>query len=151
MQISYKYKLYIIHDQQLLLLADGYTVEPVPSLLNSSSVPDMVTYKVVINLKIAHTYFPVFSWTLQVVYAYNANETTHCAAEQPWYEPLCGSFMSISGFRQTRFGRVCTHGLVCTLETLRIAPKGSAQVRAVLMLTVPCSPVFARVFRGAPE
>lgn len=65
---------------------------------------------------------------LQVVYAYNANETTHSESEIPWYQPLCGSFWSISGFRQTHLGRVCTHGLVCTMELLRIAPKGSAQV-----------------------
>lgn len=103
------------------------------------------------NLRIVHTPSAVVPLALQVVYAYNANETTHCAAEQPWYEPLCGSFLSISGFRQTRLGRVCTHGLVCTLETLRIAPKGSAQVRVVLLLTVPCALVFIRVFRSAPE
>lgn len=70
----------------------------------------------------------------QVVYAYNANETTHCPSETPWYEPLCGSFMSVSGFRQTRLGRICTHGLVATLETLRIAPKGSTKVRTVMFL-----------------
>lgn len=65
---------------------------------------------------------------LQVVYAYDANEHTHSESEVPWYQPLCGSFWSISGFRQTHLGRVCTHGLVCTMEMLRIAPKGSAQV-----------------------
>lgn len=68
---------------------------------------------------------------LQVVYAYDANETTHSESEIPWYQPLCGSFWSISGFRQTHLGRVCTHGLVCTMELLRIAPKGSAQVSGV--------------------
>lgn len=66
-----------------------------------------------------------------MVYAYNANETTHSESEIPWYHPLCGSFWSISGFRQTHLGRVCTHGLVCTMELLRIAPKGSAQVSGV--------------------
>lgn len=67
----------------------------------------------------------------QVVYAYNANETTHDDAEIPWYDTLCGSF-SLSGFRMTHFGRICTHGLVWTLETLHIAPRGSSQVRASL-------------------
>lgn len=65
------------------------------------------------------------------MYAYNANETTHSESEIPWYQPLCGSFWSISGFRQTHLGRICTHGLVCTMELLRIAPKGSAQVSGV--------------------
>lgn len=68
------------------------------------------------------------------MYAYNANETTHSESEIPWYHPLCGSFLSVSGFRQTRLGRVCTHGLVCTLELFRIAPKGSAQVRIALLV-----------------
>lgn len=72
--------------------------------------------------------FLFFTLFWQVVYAYDANATTHSEAELPWYEPLCGSFLSISGFRQTRVGRVCTHALVCSLEVLRIAPKGSAQV-----------------------
>ncbi|CAM9109271.1 unnamed protein product [Sphacelaria rigidula] len=70
----------------------------------------------------------------EVVYAYNANETTHDAMEVPWYQTLCGSF-SLSGFRMTRLGRVCTHGLVSTLETLRIAPRGSAQVSTLLNKT----------------
>ena len=72
---------------------------------------------------------------VQVVYAYNANETTHSESEIPWYQPLCGSFWSVSGFRQTHLGRICTHGLVCTLELLRIAPKGSAQVGDVVVFT----------------
>lgn len=71
---------------------------------------------------------------LQVVYAYDANETAHSESEIPWYQPLCGSFWSISGFRQTHLGRICTHGLVCTMELLRIAPKGSAQVRLFIMV-----------------
>lgn len=75
-----------------------------------------------------------------MVYAYNANETTHSESEIPWYQPLCGSFWSISGFRQTHLGRVCTHGLVCTMELLRIAPKGSAQVRGVASSVCGTSP-----------
>ncbi|CAM9177007.1 unnamed protein product [Ectocarpus sp. 6 AP-2014] len=71
----------------------------------------------------------------EVVYAYDANEHTHSESEVPWYQPLCGSFWSISGFRQTHLGRVCTHGLVCTMEMLRIAPKGSAQVSTLLNKT----------------
>ena len=34
--------------------------------------------------------------------------------------------MSLSGFRMTRLGRACTHAMVTVLETLRIAPKGTA-------------------------
>lgn len=71
-------------------------------------------------------------WNLQVVYDYDANAGVHSSSEIPWYQPLCGSLWSISGFRQTRIGRVCTHGLVFTLETLRIAPKGSTQVKIAL-------------------
>lgn len=76
---------------------------------------------------------PILRTYLQVVYAYDANETTHSESEIPWYQPLCGSFWSVSGFRQTHLGRICTHGLVCTLELLRIAPKGSAQVGEFLL------------------
>ncbi|CAM9949277.1 unnamed protein product [Ascophyllum nodosum] len=71
----------------------------------------------------------------EVVYDYDANAGFHSSSEVPWYQPLCGSLWSISGFRMTRIGRVCTHGLVFTLETLRIAPKGSTQVSSLLNKT----------------
>jgi len=35
----------------------------------------------------------------------------------------------------TRLGRACTHGLVSTLECLRIAPKGALRVSASLNAT----------------
>jgi sterol 24-C-methyltransferase len=49
----------------------------------------------------------------------------------PWYAPLEGSF-SLSGFKSTRLGRLCTSGMVRTLEFLHLAPKGSSQTAWVL-------------------
>ena len=43
--------------------------------------------------------------------------------------------MSLSGFRMTHVGRMCTHAMVWTLETLRIAPEGSTKVSALLNAT----------------
>ena len=52
----------------------------------------------------------------------------------PRYETLDGK-MSLSGFRMTRLGRACTHAMVTVLETLRIAPKGTVHVSAMLNAT----------------
>lgn len=40
--------------------------------------------------------------------------------------------MTLSGFRMTRLGRVCTHFIVSLLELFRIAPKGSTKVSKLL-------------------
>merc|ERR1712006_42318 len=58
----------------------------------------------------------------------------HNANEIPWYDTLNGK-MSLSGFRMTHIGRMCTHAMVFTLETIGIAPAGSTQVSALLNAT----------------
>jgi len=65
---------------------------------------------------------------------FDLNANVHSEHEIPWYQTLKGGF-SLKGFRMTNFGRVCTHALVTTLETLRIAPKGSVRVSALLNAT----------------
>ena len=62
----------------------------------------------------------------------------------PWYEPLVGSGMSLATFRSSRIGRWVTHNSVRALETLRIAPKGSARVAATLNL---CAAAMAEAGR----
>lgn len=67
----------------------------------------------------------------EIVDYYDANRGVHNPNEIPWYETLNGK-MSISGFRMTHFGRMCTHAMVWALELLFIAPKGSTQISALL-------------------
>ena len=50
----------------------------------------------------------------------------------PWYEPLAGSALSFTRFRGSFVGRAFVHGLVRTLETLRLAPAGSAYINRLL-------------------
>lgn len=70
----------------------------------------------------------------EVLESYDANRNVHSEFEIPWYETLSGSF-TLNGFRMTRIGRICTHAFITTLETLRIAPKGSIRVSALLNAT----------------
>lgn len=70
----------------------------------------------------------------EVLDHFDVNGNLHAANEIPWYEPLNGSF-SLSGFRMTYLGRLCTHSMVWTLELLRIAPAGSTRVSALLNAT----------------
>jgi len=70
----------------------------------------------------------------EVLESYDANRNVHSEFEVPWYETLNGSF-TLNGFRMTRMGRMCTHAFITTLETLRIAPKGSVRVSALLNAT----------------
>ena len=70
----------------------------------------------------------------EVLAAYDANQNLNDPNELPWYDTLDGK-MSFSGFRMTRIGRICTHAMVSTLEKLRIAPKGTAHVSAMLNAT----------------
>jgi sterol 24-C-methyltransferase len=70
----------------------------------------------------------------EVIDAYDANKNVHSEHEIPWYQTLKGS-LSLKGFRMTRLGRICTHLLVSTLEFVRIAPKGSVRVSALLNAT----------------
>ena len=52
----------------------------------------------------------------------------------PWYEPLAGSRFSLAGIRSSRAGRSLTHGTLLMLEALRVVPKGTVQVSALLNL-----------------
>jgi sterol 24-C-methyltransferase len=70
----------------------------------------------------------------EVLDSYDAERGVHNKNEIPWYETLNGK-MSLSGFRMTHIGRMCTHTMVFILETLRIAPSGSTQVSALLNAT----------------
>jgi len=69
-----------------------------------------------------------------LVDAYDANAGAHSIHQVPWYDTLNGK-MSLSGFRMTRLGRACTHAMVSTLELLRIAPRGTTHVSAMLNAT----------------
>lgn len=70
----------------------------------------------------------------EVIDHYDAESGVHSPHQIPWYDTLNGK-MTLSGFRMTHAGRCCTHALVTTLETLRIAPKGSTRVSALLNAT----------------
>ena len=80
-----------------------------------------------------------------VVDHYDANEGVHDAAQIPWYDTLNGNkvaaggafkgALSLSGFRMTGIGRKATHAMVTMLECLRIAPKGTVHVSAMLNAT----------------
>jgi sterol 24-C-methyltransferase len=71
----------------------------------------------------------------EILERYDANATCQTSPHEiPWYRTLEGSF-TISGFRMTHIGRLCTHAMVWTLETLRIAPRGSVRVSALLNAT----------------
>lgn len=67
----------------------------------------------------------------QVLEAFDANENMNSKDAIPWYQALDGSF-TVSGFRMTRAGRICTHAFVSVLELLRIAPKGTTRVSSML-------------------
>lgn len=70
----------------------------------------------------------------EVIEYYDANRGAHSPYQLPWYETLTGKF-SLSGFRMTHLGRLCTHSLVWFLETVRIAPLGSTKISALLNAT----------------
>lgn len=70
----------------------------------------------------------------EVIEHYDANRGVHDEQEIPWYDTLNGK-MSLSGFRMTHVGRVCTHAFVWFLETIRVAPAGTTKVSALLNAT----------------
>lgn len=70
----------------------------------------------------------------EVLDYYDANRNVHSGHEIPWYDTLNGKF-SLSGFRMTYLGRVCTHAMLNMLEFLYIAPKGTVRVSALLNAT----------------
>lgn len=70
----------------------------------------------------------------EIVDHYDANSGVHSPHQIPWYETLTGK-MSLSGFRMTWLGRLMTHAFVTVLEALRIAPKGTSKISAILNAT----------------
>lgn len=52
----------------------------------------------------------------------------------PWYQPLVGSGISLASFRSSRVGRWVIHNTLKVLESLHIAPKGTARVAETLNL-----------------
>lgn len=70
----------------------------------------------------------------EVIDEYDANRGVHSQYEIPWYDTLNGK-MTLSGFRMTHLGRMCTHTMVWVLETLTIAPPGTVKVSALLNAT----------------
>jgi sterol 24-C-methyltransferase len=49
-------------------------------------------------------------------------------ADVPWYLSLAGKELSNTGLRRTPAGKVMVKALARTLETARIAPKGTAEI-----------------------
>ncbi len=70
----------------------------------------------------------------EVLDFYDANAGVHSPHQLPWYDTLTGK-MTLSGFRMTGVGRAVTHAVVTVLETLRIAPKGTTKISAILNAT----------------
>ena len=62
----------------------------------------------------------------------------------PWYQPLVGEGLSVTGFRSSSFGRFVTHNTLRVLETLMIVPKGSVRVSDTLNL---CATAMAEAGR----
>ena len=52
----------------------------------------------------------------------------------PWHQPLAGSGRSFATFRSSAAGCRLTHGTLWLMERLRLAPRGAAQVAALLNL-----------------
>lgn len=71
----------------------------------------------------------------ELIEAFDMHRSAQSEHEVPWYASLDGNFTTLSGFRMTRVGRIFTQLFVDTLECLRIAPKGSGRVSALLNAT----------------
>ena len=52
----------------------------------------------------------------------------------PWYHPLAGSRISLTGMRSSKAGRMVTHGALRLLEPLGIVPRGTVRVSGLLNL-----------------
>jgi len=70
----------------------------------------------------------------EVVEHYDYERDVHQPGQIPWYESLGGSY-TLKGFRRTKPGRTVTQVLVTVLEFMRIAPKGTTKVSALLNAT----------------
>jgi len=66
----------------------------------------------------------------EVLESYDTADT--CDPETPWYLPLVGETSSLLAVRRGRVGRFLARRLIRSVEALRIAPKGSAQVSKML-------------------
>jgi sterol 24-C-methyltransferase len=66
----------------------------------------------------------------EVIESHNAADV--CDPETPWYLPLVGETSSLLAVRRGRVGRFLARRLIRTVEALRIAPKGSAEVSKML-------------------
>ncbi|GMI42875.1 hypothetical protein TrCOL_g12854 [Triparma columacea] len=71
----------------------------------------------------------------EVLEAFDANRGQFASNEIPWYQTLKGNYTSLTGFRMSHVGRVCTHLMCTVLETLRVAPKGTVRVSSLLNAT----------------
>lgn len=61
--------------------------------------------------------------------------TSEAIFDIPWYQPLVGSRLSMTGFRRSAFGRRLTNALLRMFEGLHIMPRGAARVAALLNLS----------------
>ena len=50
----------------------------------------------------------------------------------PWYEPLVGPKLSLTGLRSSRVGRSATHKILRALEALRVVPPGTSGASRIL-------------------
>jgi sterol 24-C-methyltransferase len=54
-------------------------------------------------------------------------------ADGAWWRALAGGpWWTVGGFRASRVGRLATHGLVRTLESIRVLPPGATEVSTLL-------------------
>lgn len=58
-----------------------------------------------------------------------------CGPALPWYLPLKGADLTLSGLGRTRIGRTMTNHAVRLLERLRLAPRGVTKVHSILNAT----------------
>jgi len=70
----------------------------------------------------------------QIVETFDTLADTHNSTQIAWYAPLAGEF-SLKGFRHHPIGRHLTNLMCATLETLRLAPKGTTKVAKLLHKT----------------
>jgi len=70
----------------------------------------------------------------EIVEAYDHERVVHQPGQIPWYEALGGTY-TLKGFRRTKPGRSVTQVIVTILEAMRIAPKGTTKVSALLNAT----------------
>jgi len=50
----------------------------------------------------------------------------------PWYSTFLGSYVALSQFPHTKFGRFCTNSMCTVMETIGLAPKGTTETAKLL-------------------